>query len=488
MEMLLSAVLGEVIMRSINFFIRKCSKLKAQDVEDRLCRILLRAQVILDEAMGRQITNQAMLQQLDMLRYAMHQGCYTLDTFKYQSHNEDAKDQVLGQFFSLFKVNSLKYFCASSRKTQISEQMQKVLDNLSSMILDAENVVIFLTSYNRLYRQPYSTHILFSNCMFSRQMEVELAIKFLLHTQPHNSEELEVLPIVGPGKVGKSTLIAHVCKDERVRDHFSEILLLRCHDLIDDEIATSRKRCAMKHQNWVSDSKKDGRLLVVVELIEDLNQDAWNRFYFVYKQFLQVGSKIIVTSRSEKIVRFGTTRVLTLKYLPNEAYWYFFKALTFGSMDPKEHPRHVHLAMKIAKTLRGSFTSANVTACFLRDNFDIQFWCKVLAFLRASIQRHVFRFGGHPSDVLNKNRPACLQRMGETSEDFVVYGGRECSSQEAVPKIRQHDVIFGSVKPHGKFEVLVWRSQVPPYYSYVNTCEIRQPKTIGAKRKRSMKT
>jgi hypothetical protein len=144
--------------------------------------------------------------------------------------------------------------------------------------------------------------------------------------------------------------------------------------------------------------------------------------------------------------------------------------------------------MEIAKTLRGSFTSANVTACFLTDNFDIQFWCKVLAFLRASIQRHVFRFGGHPSDVLNKNRPACLQRMGETSEDFVVYGGRECSSQEAVPKIRQHDVIFGSVKPHGKFEVLVWRSQVPPYYSYVNTCEIRQPKTIGAKRKRSMKT
>ncbi|CAL5020515.1 unnamed protein product [Urochloa decumbens] len=403
MEMLFSAVLGEAITRSINFFIRKCSKLKAQDVEDRLCMILLRAQVILDETMGWQITNQAMLQQLDMLRYAMYQGCYTLDTFKHQSHNED----------------------------------------------DAED-----------------------------------------QTQPHNSEELEVLPIVGPGKVGKSTLVAHVCKDERVQNHFSEIFFVRSHDLTDDELATFREGCATKHQHRVSDSKKDGRLLVIVELIGDLNQEAWNRFYFVSKQFLPTGSKIIVTSRSEKIVRFGTTRVLTLKYLPQEAYWYFFKALTFGSMDPKLHPKHVHVAMEIAKTLSGSFASANGTACFLRDNFDIQFWCKVLAFLRASIQRHVFRFGGHPSDVLNKNRPACLQRMGEASEDVVIYGGRECSSQEEVPKIRQHDVIFGSVKlkPHGKFEVLVWRSQIPPYYSYVNTCEIRELKTIGAKRKRSMKT
>ncbi|RLN24583.1 hypothetical protein C2845_PM07G01360 [Panicum miliaceum] len=66
MEVLLSAVLGEAITRSLNFFFRK-SKLQEQDMEDCLCRVLLRAQVITDEAMGRQITNQAMLLQLDVL-------------------------------------------------------------------------------------------------------------------------------------------------------------------------------------------------------------------------------------------------------------------------------------------------------------------------------------------------------------------------------------------------------------------------------------
>jgi ABC-type uncharacterized transport system YnjBCD ATPase subunit len=47
--------------------------------------------------------------------------------------------------------------------------------------------------------------------------------------QPHGLEELEVLPIVGPSKIGKITLVAHVCMDKKFRDRFSEILLLHDH-------------------------------------------------------------------------------------------------------------------------------------------------------------------------------------------------------------------------------------------------------------------
>ena len=106
MDIILSAVLGELASRSINFFITKSCKPKAPDVEDNLQRSLLRAQVIIDEAMGRDITNQAMLQQLEMLRDAMYQACYMHDTFRYQSHGEDdAKDQVVSHPFSLSKVD-----------------------------------------------------------------------------------------------------------------------------------------------------------------------------------------------------------------------------------------------------------------------------------------------------------------------------------------------------------------------------------------------
>ncbi|WVZ61571.1 hypothetical protein U9M48_011423 [Paspalum notatum var. saurae] len=32
------------------------------------------------------------------------------------------------------------------------------------------------------------------------------------------------------------------------------------------------------------------------------------------------------------------------------------------------------------------------------------------------------------------------------------------------PKIKVQDVVFGGVKPHGKFQVLGQRSEIPPYY------------------------
>ena len=218
MNILLAAVLGELTTRSINFLIdNSCKPPTAPDVEDRLRRILLRAQVIVDEAMGRQITNRGVLQQLDMLRDAMHHSYYILDTFRYQSHSaEEAKGQVLSKSLSLLKaVNSLQGLYSSSRNTLILEQLRKSLDDLSTMIIDMEEIIVFLMSYPRIYRQPYSMHLLVENCMFGRQMETELVISFLLHTQPYAPKELEVLPIVGPGKVGKTTLVARVCEDAK---------------------------------------------------------------------------------------------------------------------------------------------------------------------------------------------------------------------------------------------------------------------------------
>jgi hypothetical protein len=40
----------------------------------------------------------------------------------------------------------------------------------------------------------------------------------------------------------------------------------------------------------------------------------------------------------------------------------------------------------------------------LRDDLNIHFWCKVLSFLRGFIQKHAFKFGVHPFDLLNQNK------------------------------------------------------------------------------------
>jgi len=178
-----------------------------------------------------------------------------LDTIRCQHHDvEEAKDQAVSCSSSLSIINSVKHLCFSSRAALPLKELQETLDNLSSMIRDVNELVLFLASYPRLYSQPYSTHLLLANCMFGRQIEAQLVISFLLHTQPNGAEELEVLPIVGPRYVGKSTLVAHVCKDERVFGHFSNILFFRIHGFTDDEVATFREGCATKLQNHMPGS------------------------------------------------------------------------------------------------------------------------------------------------------------------------------------------------------------------------------------------
>ncbi|KAF8731416.1 hypothetical protein HU200_016478 [Digitaria exilis] len=483
MEIFLSAALGELTNRSINFFISKLFRPQALDVEDRLRWVLLQARVIDDEAMGRNITNQAMLQQLDMLRDSMYRGYFTLDSFRYQyRHDKEELNDRPVSYYSLFsKINYVKDLCFSSRtSTNIFEDLQKVHDNLRSMIVDLNELIMFLNNYPRMYRQPYSMHLLLGNCMFGRQLETELVINFLLGRKPHHGEELEVLPIVGPGRVGKSTLVAHVCKDERVRDRFSQIIFLSDHDLKSEKISLLTEGCTMECQN--------GRLLIIVEIAGDLTEEAWKQLCSASKMHVADSTKIIITSRSDKIMKLGTTGVITLKYLPKEAYWYFFKTLTFEGMDPEEHPRLASLAMKIAMAQNRSLIVGNMDACLLRDNFNHNFWLKVLALKRRINQKSFSEFGMHPSDLLDQSRQTHLGTLRSASETLMVYDQYRCSSEEEVPDIKMEDVVYGSVKPHGKFKALAWRSRIPPYYSYVYVCEIRQElKTSAAKRKRSMR-
>ncbi|KAF8644704.1 hypothetical protein HU200_066370 [Digitaria exilis] len=401
------------------------SRPSVMDIEHHLRWVLLRAQVIDEEAFGRNITNRAMLQQLDMLRDAMYQGYFKLDGFRYQHHNKEvAKHKIVSHYSLLSKLISVKDFRFSSGTSRkILEELQELLDSLSSMIVGTNELVMFLKSFPRLYHQPYCMHLVFENSMFGRQMETEHIISFLLHTKPHHSQEL----------------------------------------------------------------LEDGRLLVVVEVAGDLTEDAWKKCCSALKRCAAKCIKIIITSRCDNISKLGTTGVIALKYLRNEAFWYFFKTLTFGTNDPDKHPRLAFLAMEMARMLNGNFIGANGTAFVLRDNFDIDVWCKVLAFFCGVTHKHISKFGGNPSDLLNQNRPAHLGRMARDCEAFMVYDQYHRSSQEEVPNMTLQDVLYGSAKTHGKFEVLAWRSRIPPYHSHVYACEIQEPKPRAAKRKRSMR-
>uniref|UniRef100_A0A0A9DID9 Uncharacterized protein n=1 Tax=Arundo donax TaxID=35708 RepID=A0A0A9DID9_ARUDO len=86
-----------------------------------------------------------------------------------------------------------------------------MLESVETTMSGMSEFVIFLKNYPPMFRQPYNTYLFIEKCMFGRQMEMEWVINFLLREEHPGDGHFGVLPIVGPRKVGKTTLVEHVC-------------------------------------------------------------------------------------------------------------------------------------------------------------------------------------------------------------------------------------------------------------------------------------
>ncbi|PAN28767.1 hypothetical protein PAHAL_5G177900 [Panicum hallii] len=473
--------LGDLLSRSISFVIDGCFR-QQKGVEVYLLQlrhVLLRIQATMEEAEGRHITNKAMLRQLQMLREMMYKGCYLLDTFTYQVLQQQRdNDQVSGHPLSIFC--RAKRLCFSTRGMNLAVQVdgvkevQKMLESLQSTIVDMTEFIVFLKFYPPINREPYKKYLYLENCMFGRQAEMEKIISFLLLPEPPGAESLQVLPIIGPARVGKSTLVEHLCYDERVLNHFSTIILCSGGPTAPEGSGVVKKRTHGSH----------GRSLIVMELADDfvLDERQCKNFYSS-SNHMPPGSKVIVTSRSESIIKLGTTGAIKLDFLSREAYWYFFKVMAFGSTNPADHPELASIAMEIAAGLEGCFVGAHVICGFLRANMHRRFWSKILEYERDNIDRNILIFGEHPQALIRKNKTAYVWSLSNISMRLKVLYRQTHSALNDVPKITLHEAQT-SAKAHGKLEVLVLKSRIPPYHSYSMTCEIEVPQDMMTKKKR----
>ncbi|CAL4884701.1 unnamed protein product [Urochloa decumbens] len=499
MEMIVSAITGDLVARSVSFLMDRYLNWTAPtDDSDRLLqRLLLRAQVIVEEAEGRRITTHAMAK----LREDVYRGCYALDMSSSRRRDRELSRR---RSSALSRSNPCKRVClmATSGSGSGDPLQHAVTRSLETTIADMNEFVIFLTGCPRLGRQPYSTYMFMDKCMFGRQMEMERVVAFLLEEETSHGgssrREPGVLTILGPKRAGKSTLVEHAGNDERVRDHFSQIVSFTFGDLKDDGSSVSLRRSGgvIKHRRHVIDEE---RVLVIVELDGERNtkgldetimESSLRGFYSTYKSHVPCVTKIIVTSRSEKIASFATTEPLRLRPLSREAFWYFFKVRAFGSTDAADHPKLASIAMDMAEEMDGSFAAASIFGGLVRSNFNPQFWRLALAVLREFKKRNLIKYDAHQrteTDPLEIIKPSSYTK--EAAGEFVYLDDYQINSSTRgeVPKISLQDILFGGARPQGKFDVLGWKSTIPPYYSYAYRCEIQRPQRMVARKNRGRK-
>ncbi|XP_065631977.1 putative disease resistance protein RGA4 isoform X1 [Quercus suber] len=172
---------------------------------------------------------------------------------------------------------------------------------------------------------------------------------------------VEVLPIVGSGGLGKTTLAKLVFNDEEIRNHF-EIRLWVCDcfnfdiKIIVQKILKSAKgeiKEALEMNTLIDDLHQeiDGRrYLLVLDDVWNEDYEKWNSLKGVLQRAAR-GSRILVTAQNEKVASITQTiKPYFLRELSPHYSWLLFERHAF---EEGEEPDFIikEIGMKIVKCI-----------------------------------------------------------------------------------------------------------------------------------------
>ncbi|PRQ50600.1 putative P-loop containing nucleoside triphosphate hydrolase, leucine-rich repeat domain, L [Rosa chinensis] len=201
---------------------------------------------------------------------------------------------------------------------------------------------------------------------FGRVDEKELLVgKLLSESNPEVQSPL-VIPIVGMGGIGKTTLSQLAYNDEKVKanfkiriwvcvsDPFDELNIAKAIIVALDGNVNSLSNDLEAFFQCVHKSIEGKKFLLVLD-------DVWNQDYKKWEQLklpLQngaVGSKIIVTTRKEEVARMmgAPDNTINLKVLSDENCWSLFARIAFTNRNQDECKTLEPIGKEIVKKCKG---------------------------------------------------------------------------------------------------------------------------------------
>ncbi|KAH0715599.1 hypothetical protein KY284_008504 [Solanum tuberosum] len=370
----------------------KMFRKRKNDVEllKKLKLTLLGLQAVLSDAENKQASNQFVREWLNELRHAVDSAENLIEQVNYEALKlkVEGKHQNLAE--TLLKHWRFCNLCLGDHSfLNINEKLKKTietLENLQKQISD-----LGLQKHFGLTKQETrtpSTCLVDESDIFGRHKEKKDLIDRLL-SEDASGGNLTVVPIVGMGGAGKTTLAKVVYNDEKVKDHFG----LKAWYCVSESYDALRIVKGLLQEIGSFDPKDDGNLnQLQVKLKESLKgkkflvvfDDVWNDDYSEWDNLRNVfvqgymGSKIIVTTRKESVAQMmcADRCAITVGTLSSEDSWALFKR---HSLENRDHPEHEKVGKEIAEKCKGLPLALKTVAGVLRGKSEVDEWRDILS-------------------------------------------------------------------------------------------------------------
>nr|CAD1828933.1 unnamed protein product [Ananas comosus var. bracteatus] len=231
------------------------------------------------------------------------------------------------------------------------------------------------------FKRPETFSVVDEKTIVGRDGDKEEIVNLLLET--NSDHDVSVIPIVGLGGLGKTTLAQLAYNDERVTDELvtgQKRFDLRVWVCVSTDfhmktiakpvISAAGENCALDNSDAAASclvrifSQK--RFLLVLDDVWNEDQNKWKELNVVFKNSKK-GSKVLVTTRSEKVAEImKTVKPHRVKGLSDDDCWTLFKRRVFDDGEENYYPSLVAIGKQIVKKCGGVPLAANALGSMMR--------------------------------------------------------------------------------------------------------------------------